>query len=112
MTESLVVLSVHGKPRRMKGELMKKEHFKGLTAKQQVELKALAAKPGEQIDTSDVPEVLDWSGAKRGVFYKPMKQQLTLRLDSDVVNWFKQQGQGYQSRINAALRAHVGRKAG
>jgi uncharacterized protein (DUF4415 family) len=64
------------------------------------------------IDFSDVPEQRDWKGAKRGVFYKPIKQQLTLRLDADVVDWFKSQGEGYQSRINAALRAHVGRKAG
>jgi uncharacterized protein (DUF4415 family)/uncharacterized DUF497 family protein len=108
----MVVLSVHGKPQRMKGELMKKEHFKPLPAKQRAELKAITAKPDDQIDISDVPEVLDWSGAKRSVFYRPIKQQLTLRLDADVVDWFKQQGEGYQSRINAALRAHVGRKAG
>lgn len=91
---------------------MKKEHSNSLTEKQRAELKALAARPDDQIDISDVPEVLDWSGAKRGVFYKPVKQQLTLRLDADVVDWFKQQGEGYQSRINAALREHVGRKAG
>jgi uncharacterized protein (DUF4415 family) len=91
---------------------MKKAISKMLTAKQSAELMALAAKPDDQIDTSDMPEVLNWSGAKRGVFYKPIKQQLTLRLDADVVDWFKQQGEGYQSRINAALRAHVGRKAG
>jgi uncharacterized protein (DUF4415 family) len=96
----------------MKGELMKKVVSKVLTTKQRAALKALAAKPDDQIDTSDAPEVLDWSDGKRGLFYKPIKQQLTLRLDADVVDWFKQQGEGYQSRINAALRDHVGRKAG
>lgn len=76
------------------------------------ELKALAALPDSAIDTGDVPEVRDWSGARRGVFYRPVKQQLTLRLDAGVVDWFKRQGEGYQTRIDAALREYVGRKAG
>ena len=63
-------------------------------------------------DTRDIPEVRDWTGARRGAFYKPVKQQLTLRLDADVVDWFKRQGEGYQTRINKALREYVGRKAG
>ena len=91
---------------------MRKVHSEILTASQRAELNALAAMPDDQIDTSDAPEVRDWSDAKRGVFYRPIKQQLTLRLDADVIDWFKQQGEGYQSRINAALRAHVGRKVG
>jgi uncharacterized protein (DUF4415 family) len=61
----------------------------------------------EDIDFSDIPEQLDWKGAKRGVFYKPIKQQLTLRLDADLVDWFKRQGAGYQTEINAVLRKHV-----
>lgn len=91
---------------------MKKAHSETLTASQHAELDALAAMADEQIDTSDAAEVRDWSDAKRGVFYRPIKQQLTLRLDADVIDWFKREGEGYQSRINAALRAHVGRKAG
>ena len=91
---------------------MKKVNSKALTPAHQRIAQKLAAMRDEDIDFSDVPEQLDWKGAKRGVFYKPIKQQLTLRLDADVVDWFKQQGEGYQSRINAALRAHVGRKAG
>jgi uncharacterized protein (DUF4415 family) len=83
-----------------------------LTAKQRKMLAKIISIKDEDIDFSDIPEQHDWKGAKRGMFYKPVKQQLTLRLDADVVDWFKQQGEGYQSRINAALRAHVGRKAG
>lgn len=89
---------------------MKKETSKALTRKQKAEFKALAALPDEQIDTSDIPEVLDWSDAKRGIFYRPVKQQLTLRLDVDVVTWFKrhaQGGRGYQTEINRALREYV-----
>ena len=71
---------------------------------------ALAALPDEAIDTSDVPEVLDWTGAKRGLFYRPVKQQLTLGVDADLIAWFKAHatpGEGYQTRINRVLRAYV-----
>ena len=93
---------------------MKKGISKVYTASQKRELKALAAMKDEDIDFSDIPEQLDWSGAKRGMFYKPVKQQLTLRLDADLVHWFKKNGTGYQTRINTALRDYVkkqGRKS-
>jgi uncharacterized protein (DUF4415 family) len=44
---------------------------------------------------------------RRGLKPAPTKAQLTLRLDSDVLEWFKQQGRGYQTRINALLRAYM-----
>jgi uncharacterized protein (DUF4415 family) len=77
------------------------------------ELAALAAMPDDTIDTSDIPEVTDWSNAVRGKFYRPVKQQLTLRIDADVVDWFKRhsgQSKGYQTRINRALREYVERE--
>ena len=86
---------------------MKKAGFSALSEESRREIEALAAMAEEDIDTSDIPEVLDWSGAKRGVFYRPIKQQLTLRLDADVVDWFRSNGNGYQSRINSALREFV-----
>lgn len=89
---------------------MKKATSKKLTRKQSAELKALAVLPDDAIDTSDIPEIRDWSGAKRGLFYRPVKQQLTLRLDADVVAWFKKHTapeEGYQTRINRALREYV-----
>ena len=49
--------------------------------------------------------VFDWSNAQIG--FPPPKQQLTMRLDQDVVDWFKAQGRGYQTRINAVLRSYV-----
>lgn len=82
-----------------------KETSKSLTREQLAELEAIAAMPDSAIDTSDAPEVLDWTGAKRGAFYRPIKQQLTLRLDADIVAWFKTHtasGRGYQTRINQA----------
>lgn len=93
---------------------MKKASSKKLTAKQTAELRALAKLGDRRIDTSDIPEVKDWRGAKRGLFYRPVKQQLTLRLDADVVAWFKRRaadGKGYQSDINRALRAYVDQQA-
>ena len=91
---------------------MKKASTKAreLTDKRRAELSALEALPDDQIDTSDIPEVRDWSDARRGLFYRPVKQQITLRLDADVVNWFKEQapdGRGYQTKINRALREYV-----
>ncbi|MBU4224238.1 MAG: BrnA antitoxin family protein [Chloroflexi bacterium] len=44
---------------------------------------------------------------KRGLKVKPTKSQLTLRVDRDVVAWFKSQGRGYQTQINALLRAYM-----
>jgi uncharacterized protein (DUF4415 family) len=83
-----------------------------LTKKQRAELANLAALGEADVDTGAIPEVRDWTGAKRGLFYKPIKRQLTLRLDADVVEWFKRQseGGGYQTRINRALRDHVRRQ--
>ncbi|MEO5561080.1 MAG: BrnA antitoxin family protein [Dokdonella sp.] len=70
------------------------------------ELTALAAKPQGNIDFSDLPATTekDWKDAARGKFYRPIKQQLTVRIDADVIDWLKQQGEGYQSRLNAILR--------
>jgi uncharacterized protein (DUF4415 family) len=89
---------------------MKKVTSRPLTREQRTELTSLAALPDDAIDTSDAPELLDWSGAKRGLFYRPVKQQLTLRLDADLVAWFKKHttpDEGYQTRINRALREYV-----
>jgi uncharacterized protein (DUF4415 family) len=43
----------------------------------------------------------------RGAFYRPIKHPLSLRLDADVIAWFQRQGQGYQTRINSALREYI-----
>ena len=78
----------------------------------QEQLLALDELADEDIDLSDIPEITDWSGAVRGKFYRPVKQQITLRIDADVIAWFKAQapqGRGYQTNINQALREHVQR---
>ncbi len=68
------------------------------------EIAALAALRDEEIDTSDIRELKDWSGAVVGKFYRPIKQPVTVRLDADVLAWLKSQGRGYQTRINRLLR--------
>ena len=77
-----------------------------LTEDRRKELVKLDALPVDQIDTSDIPELTDeqWAGANRGRFYRPIKQQITARLDADVLAWLKAGGQGYQTRMNAILR--------
>ena len=89
---------------------MKKGTSKALTNEQKAEIESLAALPDEKIDTSDIPEILDWSDARRGALYRPVKQQITLRLDADVVAWFRANapdGRGYQTEINRVLREHA-----
>jgi len=65
----------------------------------------------KDIDLSDTPEFTPQMFAKavvrRGLKPIPPKAQVTLRVDRDVLEWFKEQGQGYQTRINALLRAYM-----
>lgn len=64
-------------------------------------------KSGDDIDTKKQPEMTDWIGAERGKFYRPIKQQATLRPDANLLDWFKLRGSHYQTRINAALRQFI-----
>ena len=89
-----------------------KKDMTELSADIQAQMRALEALPDDQVDTTDAPEILDWSDARRGVFHRPVKQQITLRLDADLIAWFKaraRDGRGYQTDINEALREHVKR---
>lgn len=63
----------------------------------------------EDIDTSDIPELTaeQFNNATIGRFYRPIKVPVSIRLDADVLAWFKAQGEGYQSRLNDALRAEM-----
>jgi uncharacterized protein (DUF4415 family) len=91
----------------MRDETMKKGNPKPLTPELQAELDALAAMPESEIDTTEMPPITDWSKAVRGPFYRPVKRPLSLRLDADIIDWFQRQGQGYQTRMNSALREYV-----
>ncbi|HUZ12773.1 MAG TPA: BrnA antitoxin family protein [Caulobacteraceae bacterium] len=76
--------------------------------KQLVKLEATSDK---DIDTSDIPEITDeqWARAFRPGLNRPIKQPITIRLDADIVGWFKEHAGGgpYQREINRVLRQHV-----
>jgi len=78
-----------------------------VSEKQAEELRRLAQQDEEVVDTSDIPEITNWDGAVRGRFYRPLKEQITLRIDADVLAWFRAGGNKYQTRINAALREYI-----
>ncbi len=77
----------------------------------QTDWERLARLSDDEIDTSDIPEPtpeqLARAVLRKGLKPIPRKRQVTLRLDADVLEWLKQQGKGYQSRINALLRAYM-----
>lgn len=80
---------------------MKKRYKKELTVKE------LATLSDSDIDTSDIAE-LDadfWNTAQVVMPEDRGKSQITAKFDSDVINWFKKQGRGYQGRMNAVLRS-------
>jgi len=81
-----------------------------LSEAQRKELAELALLSDEEIDTSDIPEVLDFSNAVRGKFYRPLKKSVTIRLDADVLSFLRKDGVKYQSRINAILRDYMNDK--
>ena len=53
------------------------------------------------------PEMFARAVARKGLKSVPKKALLSLRIDSDVIEWFRKQGAGYQSRMNALLRAYM-----
>jgi uncharacterized protein (DUF4415 family) len=88
----------------MKEESLKPPFSRPLTAKE------LAALPDSKIDFSDIPETTDaWFAKARIVYPRERKQQLTVRLDADVVDFFKAKakGKGYQTRMSHVLRTYV-----
>ena len=77
----------------------------------ETDLKRLHEMKDEDIDFSDIPpvppEMFARGIVRRGLKPVIRKRQLTLRMDSDVIEWFKKQGQGYQTKINSLLRAYM-----
>lgn len=79
--------------------------------KPQTDWKRLETITDDEIDTSDIPpippEMFAKAMVKRGLKAKDNKAQLTIRVDRDVLAWFKAHGRGYQTQINALLRAYM-----
>ena len=82
-----------------------------LTEEQKAELKILEEMQEEDIDLSDIPDrPSDWPPPKCGLFYQPVKQQITLILDEYVIDWFEQNEPDEQSQyetINQALIEYI-----
>lgn len=69
--------------------------------------KALETMTDEDIDFSDIPEIRDFSGFSRSRLYKPVKTSVTMRLDADILAWFKEHNPKYQTAINSVLRDYM-----
>lgn len=82
----------------MSAEIMKKES--------KTDWKRIEAMKDEEIDLTDSPE-LDASFFQEAIPWPSHKKQVTLRLDPDIVDFFKSQGKGYQTAINRVLRRYV-----
>lgn len=89
-----------------------------LTADQIAQLDRLAAMSDDDIDFSDIP-LTDFSNAFRfrdrhlhPEYYKPVKRSTTVRIDADVLQWLRDKGAGYQTRLNAILREAMLRETG
>ena len=83
---------------------------KNISRKSQTDLERVDKISDKDIDFSDNPEVTPEMFAKsivrKGLKPAGRKTQVTLRIDEDVLSWFKKQGKGYQTRINSLLKAY------
>ncbi|WP_409307983.1 BrnA antitoxin family protein [Pseudomonas putida] len=77
-----------------------------MTKSSRTDWSRLARQDDKDIDTSDIPE-LDQDFFRQAELRVSAKQTVTIRLDSDVLAWFKEQGSGYQTRINQLLRQYM-----
>jgi uncharacterized protein (DUF4415 family) len=78
--------------------------MKKFAAARKRDIARIAGKTDATIDFSEMPEVVDWTGAEVGRFYRPAKRPVTIRLDGDVIDWLKSYGSGYQTKANLLLR--------
>ena len=80
-----------------------------LTEKQRKGVAKLKAMPDLSIDTSDLPEVAFSKEARRGLFYRPRKASITIRIDQDVLDYYRAHAVAgrYQTEINNALRQQM-----
>ena len=74
------------------------------------QLAAVDAIPDDQIDTGDIPEITEEEWNSKTVYvgpmYRPGKTSVTIRLDRDMVAWFRKQGKGWQTKMNWVLRLY------
>ena len=84
---------------------------KSTSKESQTDWDRLDSMADDEIDFSDLeevtPELFVQGVVRHGLKPAPKKEQITIRLDSDVLLWFRSQGKGYQTRINDLLRAYM-----
>jgi len=84
---------------------------RAISRKSRTDWRRVDALQDSTIDFSDTPELTPEMFARavvrRGLAPVPRKRQLTLRIDGDVLDWYRKQGRGYQTLINALLRAYM-----
>ena len=73
----------------------------------QERMKKLEEIKDEDIDFSDIPELDESLWENAVIEYPEKKKSVTIRLDTDVLEWFQSRGKGYQTRINSVLRSYV-----
>lgn len=79
-----------------------------ISNRERQQLQRLARKPDSEIDFSDVPEITSVpSKVYVGRFYRPIKQLVSLRVDADVLAWFRGRGKKYQTYMNEVLRREM-----
>jgi uncharacterized protein (DUF4415 family) len=77
-------------------------------SRERAELENLARMPDSEIDYSDAPAMAAVPSAIHVArFYRPLKQQISLRVDADVLAWFRSRGKKYQTYMNAVLRREM-----
>jgi uncharacterized protein (DUF4415 family) len=89
----------------MKGRIT--QTISGMQAKGKTDFRRLRQMRDGEIDDSDIPKLDEafWRSAKLSM--PAPKDRVTIRLDHDLVEWFKRNGSGYQTRINAILRSYM-----
>ena len=89
----------------MKGKNTTRNSAPKLTRSQRQRLEALARLPDDQIDTSDIPETRDWSGAVR---FSRRPRTITIQLEADVLEWLRSQDRDLGKILNRILRLVMG----
>jgi uncharacterized protein (DUF4415 family) len=92
---------------------MKTENSSKLSSEQFARLERLSALPDDAIDTSDIPEVRDWTGARRGLFYTGPGDKVAVGVDAELVSWFRSHtpaGEELENGINRVLQEHITQK--
>jgi uncharacterized protein (DUF4415 family) len=85
---------------------------RNLKAKSKTDWERLKALGDDEIDFSDIPPLEKDFFANAELRLPEAKQTVTIRLDADVLDWFKSQGKGYQTRMNAVLRMYMEARRG